>query len=432
MKQPQDWVIVASFAGVVLFLASCAPQANNVGADTRANVEPTQTTDPAFFTRIYEVSPSLPEGRRRLLASNFHEVDDEGSILIQFDEFSMEGADQVLQEPAPEDADSQADADTEESAAAEGSVQNDATNTVEAPNNVGEEASQQGGNANPQAFVYVPNVEVTVEVLGIINGDPTRLDIVPLRSQQSEDEGDGTSSEAATTPAEGESTPVTQGNVEDGTALDTVAPQNAFQRAAKDEINLLRRILLSGEIVPAPYIPQEKDRRVVPDQRADLNVLNARDYERIKIRVTNIRTNEVYETDLIPKPFGSRIKLGASLMFVNRMGVEPGTEINDTAITDVNFAAAPGVTISTIFYSRPEWLFSPVVRTLHPGIGFNVSYLSWNDGGTARDFELGLGVQASLFNDAVYGTYGFNLQAPAFNAYTGIGLNFVNLIELFN
>lgn len=89
------------------------------------------------------------------------------------------------------------------------------------------------------------------------------------------------------------------------------------------------------------------------------------------------------------------------------------------------------------FLSRDSLL----LKFFHPGVGLNASFLGWGDsaynpatggfvaGTGSADIEIGLGVLASLFDNRVFFTYGWNLQAEASRQYFGIGVSFVNLVE---
>ena len=168
----------------------------------------------------------------------------------------------------------------------------------------------------------------------------------------------------------------------------------------------------------------------VPDTILNLSGLRANDADQIEIRVTNIQTQESLVCILQPRQFGFRVGMTDSLLFLKRLSVS-----QQDGVTAVNFAPAPGVTYGATYLSRRPGF----VRFLQPGMGFNVSFMSWKDpafdiatgkfvsGTKSSDLNIGLGAQFSLFNNVLLFNYGANLQAEQNRWYFGIGVSFVNL-----
>jgi hypothetical protein len=386
-----------------------------VGLGQETVARPAPSTDPAVFTEFYEqlpnrnIEPSFEEMAR--INTSLREVNNEAFIIIRFREELMKKA------------------------------------------------------FYPYAAEPCPQVVVFIEVYGIDNDSTDPLTLRPLGDQSTE----GTVTEFPQA-SRGEQ-PTTRPNAipraanqrrRDHTTCDVIATTgtggaenllnelNAEVQQSAVERPLVERLIniaqaqetvinrLTNELtaltpgVEYVFNPAQVRNSVIPDQRIDLAVLNAADYDRIKIRVTNIVTQEVHEVDVLPAPLGFRANVAPSLMFLNRIGVDD-TTAQEANITDVNFSASPGVSISgTLLVRRDGGFLTEFLRFVRPGIGLNASYLGWNDDNDAGTLEIGLGVQASLFNNIIYGTYGWNLQAPEYNAYFGIGLNFVNLVDLFN
>lgn len=119
-----------------------------------------------------------------------------------------------------------------------------------------------------------------------------------------------------------------------------------------------------------------------------------------------------------------------------------GDILNDNGEkVESNFAPAPGMTFGVVLYAR-----NAVMRALAPGFGVNVSFMNFaaNDfdpsitnaegrvvGGfrstTSSTIQVGTGLTASLFSNAVQFTYGWNLNVPKERSYWGIGFGFVQV-----
>jgi len=138
------------------------------------------------------------------------------------------------------------------------------------------------------------------------------------------------------------------------------------------------------------------------------------------------------------RKLSTRIVTEPSAFYVRRLG-----EIrNDKGETvRQRFAPAPGVTFGPVFYSR-----NPVMAALTPGIGLNVSFMNFGTGdfddtitdsagavvggfktSSGGSIQVGIGVSASLFANALQFTWGYNMQADARHNYFGIGVGFVQI-----
>jgi hypothetical protein len=134
----------------------------------------------------------------------------------------------------------------------------------------------------------------------------------------------------------------------------------------------------------------------------------------------------------------TRIVTEPSAFYLRRLG-----EVrNDKGeIVRQRFAPAPGVTFGAVFYSRNRTL-----AALTPGIGANVSFMNFGTGDfddTIKDaagsvvggfktssggsIQVGIGVSASIFANALQFTWGYNLQADKRHNYFGVGVGFVQI-----
>ena len=185
-----------------------------------------------------------------------------------------------------------------------------------------------------------------------------------------------------------------------------------------------------------PYEPDQGREGRVPNTIIDPERLIEKDVDQIEIRIINRKTRERTVYYLRPRKLGFRTKIRDTLMFIKRRGAKklledsPSREPLDT----VNFDIAPGMTFGTTWFPRERnhklannLIFKPI-RMLHPGIGINASILKWNDPALkGTRLNVGLGVQISLFNNIIMGTYGINLQAEEARSYFGIGISFLEL-----
>jgi hypothetical protein len=86
------------------------------------------------------------------------------------------------------------------------------------------------------------------------------------------------------------------------------------------------------------------------------------------------------------------------------------------------------------------------MAALTPGVGVNVSFMNFGTGdfddtiqdsagntvggfkaSTGGSIQVGIGVSASLFANAVQFTWGYNLQADVKHSYFGVGVGFVQI-----
>jgi len=161
------------------------------------------------------------------------------------------------------------------------------------------------------------------------------------------------------------------------------------------------------------------------------------------------------------RKYRARVTTASSAFYLRRNGPiydEQGKPVTQT------FAPAPGVTFGPVFYSRgmkkgpavagdkkPIWIaedtgWSRFYSALAPGIGINVSLMNFasNDfdpsikdsqgnvvGGfkttTSGSIQVGTGVSASLFSNALQFTYGWNLSVGDKRSYWGIGFGFIEI-----
>jgi len=168
------------------------------------------------------------------------------------------------------------------------------------------------------------------------------------------------------------------------------------------------------------------------------------------------------------RKYKARVTTEPSAFYLRRLGTVLDDKGQPVA---TNFSAAPGVTFGPVFYSRGlkqtmvpdgkdsagkeklrvEWSaeytpWSRFLSALAPGIGMNVSLMNFsaNDfdpsvknaagqvvGGfrttTSSSIQVGAGLTASLFANAVQVTHGWNLNVSEKRAYWGIGFGFVQI-----
>ena len=163
------------------------------------------------------------------------------------------------------------------------------------------------------------------------------------------------------------------------------------------------------------------------------------------------------------RKYRARVTTASSAFYLRRNG--PIYDDQGKPVTQT-FAPAPGVTFGPVFYSRgmrkadpiPNdrnskriWIaedtsWSRFYSALAPGIGINVSLMNFSNndfdpsikdsqgnvvGGfkttTSGSIQVGTGVSASLFSNALQFTYGWNLSVGDKRSYWGIGFGFIEI-----
>ncbi len=283
-----------------------------------------------------------------------------------------------------------------------------------------------------QAMMALPNgdterVKVAVEVSLLKNGKETRVAVQNYVSTVEPPVGGSTTT---STDAKGQ---VSGDNKKEDNpeakAKAAAATDDKAKAAAPDS----ERTALILRFHDKPYRPPFA---TIPDTSIDLRQIGAAGQDEIIVRVVNLITQEEAVYRFTPRDLGWHTKTTDSVMFVQRQGVSK----QDVAsgVVKVNFAPTPGVTYGGIYTPRSQGL----LRILSPGIGINVSFLNWNDptafdnstgqfvkGTTSSNINIGLGIQASLFNGILQATYGWNLQADKKRSYFGLGVSFINIAQ---
>ena len=170
------------------------------------------------------------------------------------------------------------------------------------------------------------------------------------------------------------------------------------------------------------------------------------------------------------KSYGAKVAISPSMFFITRASVnaadlnrlDPNDGTTRVPINPVNFAPAPGMTLSVTALHRglekldmqtsndrrgstmkPTFTgLDKLKSALAPGLGINVSFLNF---GEARDFDptkgtsgqfsntngtnfqLGAGVTLTLFNNKLQFTHGWNLNVDQRRRYFGIGFGFIEV-----
>lgn len=189
-------------------------------------------------------------------------------------------------------------------------------------------------------------------------------------------------------------------------------------------------VTITFKFTDRPYDGQNGRFPRVPDTILDPNRFEEKDVDQIEIRVTNLATKERMVWLFKPRKLGFRAKTTDSFLFVKRLNTS-----KVEGVAAVNFAPSPGVTYGGTYLVRKNRF----VRALRPGIGLNATFLNWKDptydpdakkylpNTRGAEVNIGMGVQASLFNNVLVFSYGANLQAERSPWYWGIGLSFVQL-----
>lgn len=173
----------------------------------------------------------------------------------------------------------------------------------------------------------------------------------------------------------------------------------------------------------------------LPDAVVDLTSQSLSAGDQVRIRVTNLSTQESIDKLLTVVDFGVIGEVKDSFFFLNRLGVSAAKPVE--GVDNVNFGPAPGVTyLWTVSTRKHDFL-----RVLRPSFGVNVSFTDWDDpafnqatgqfaaGTNASDIEITTGVVGGMFDGIVQFTYGWNLNVEQKRTYFGLGFSFVNVVD---
>jgi len=173
----------------------------------------------------------------------------------------------------------------------------------------------------------------------------------------------------------------------------------------------------------------------VPGTIVDLPGIGVTGADEVVLHIINLSNQQTFEVHLYPRSFGFRTKTSDSFFLLRRLGVHSA----ETALgfDPSNFSPAPGVSYGGVYFARDN----RTARFLQPGIGANVSFMSWKDpaksnttgqpatGTSTSSVQVGTGVVISFFSNVLQFTYGANLNVDKHRAYWGLGFSFVNLAQ---
>lgn len=183
--------------------------------------------------------------------------------------------------------------------------------------------------------------------------------------------------------------------------------------------------------------------------------------DHIEIEIHNFEKDSslhrILKIDLTVKEFGLKRKVSDSFLFLNRYGASharPDTVGNAVIkVSEVQFEPSAGVTLDWTWLARKNE--HPFIHWLKPGFGINVSFPRfgseitgyYNSSMQAQDslgisgsvvalqenkdddIQIASGFIFSLFDGALYGTWGWNLSNRQYQHYYGVGFSFVNLVR---
>jgi hypothetical protein len=216
-----------------------------------------------------------------------------------------------------------------------------------------------------------------------------------------------------------------------------------------DDMQALRLLTLNPNYFDEQWDSDVKPRlvRVLAPGTIDLPTNKAEDGETLTLMIQARAAGGIgagglsHDFQIAIRKLHPRISADPSAFYLRRLG-----EIRDDKgeTIETNFAPAPGVTFGAIFYGR-----NAVSAALTPGIGMNVSLMNFaavNDfdpsirnaagqvvGGfkttNSSTIQVGAGVTASLFSNALQFTFGWNLNVPDHRRYWGVGFGFLQIGE---
>jgi hypothetical protein len=156
----------------------------------------------------------------------------------------------------------------------------------------------------------------------------------------------------------------------------------------------------------------------------------------VRVRVTNLSTQESIDKILTTRDFGLPGEIKDSLFFLDRLRVSAENPV--AGADNVHFGPAPGVSYLWTVSARSN----QAARFLRPSFGVNVSFTDWDDdptfnqstgqfaaGTSGTDIEIGFGLVAAVLDGVVQVTAGRNLNVETRPFYFGLGFSFVNLVD---
>jgi len=173
----------------------------------------------------------------------------------------------------------------------------------------------------------------------------------------------------------------------------------------------------------------------LPDAVIDLTSQSLSTGDQIRIRVSNLSTQESIDKLLTVRDFGVIGEVKDSFFFLNRLGISAEKPVE--GVDNVNFGPAPGVTYLWTISTRKNDFW----RVLRPSLGVNVSFTDWDDPAfnqatgqfaaatNASDIEITTGVVGGVFDGIVQFTFGWNLNVEPNRTYFGLGFSFVNVVD---
>ena len=173
----------------------------------------------------------------------------------------------------------------------------------------------------------------------------------------------------------------------------------------------------------------------LPDAVIDLTSQSLAAGDQVRLRVTNLSTQESIDKILTVVDFGVIGEVKDSFFFLNRLGVSAKKPVEGA--DNVNVGPAPGVTYQWTVSGRKHNFW----RVLRPSVGVNVSFTDWDDpafnqatgqfaaGTNANDIEITTGLVGGIFGGIVQFTYGWNLNVDQKRTYFGLGFSFVNVVD---
>jgi hypothetical protein len=252
--------------------------------------------------------------------------------------------------------------------------------------------------------------------------------------------------------------------------------ENYFNGLPKQLFKELQAYLVVGQIILPDYKGQPGDVLTVVVEAKPAATPN-----------NNNPTGAVLQFQIVLDGFGMSVGPSSSLFFLKRIGVPiPATSATPpTGPQPVNFAPSPGASFGFTFRYRnygkcdepahrpdsqapaeevcqnnrrlglsepdkfpdlhPNYMrkensgFGQLMRALAPGLSMNVSFMNWNSptdfdtttgkfsSSSAASIQVGAGFVASLFDNQIQFTYGWNLQVPQNRQYWGVGFGFVEI-----
>jgi hypothetical protein len=192
-----------------------------------------------------------------------------------------------------------------------------------------------------------------------------------------------------------------------------------------DDISIQTILDNLSKIVKYGYVLRKPDANKIPKYISLFEQLNTIKDTSIFLSETGVKTGDSllikikndereFDIKILIKEFGWKVDLTDSYLYVLRQG-------------DSMYTPMQGVTLSRSYLPRKgskDW--KDIIFCFTPGFGINVSFPQV---GVDNNIQISTGLVLSLFDNAIFFTYGCDLTTAERKPYFGLGFSFVDMTK---